>query len=82
MCYNLFDCINDYFIVRAEVMYNEKLYHTVLDKTHHAYRHQFDVTRASDYRDKNIPPVKRMAMRLHDVFEQETPVILEEQRIV
>ena len=63
-------------------MYNEKLYHTVLDKTHHAYRHQFDVTRASDYRDKNIPPVKRMAMRLHDVFEQETPVILEEQRIV
>lgn len=82
MCYNLFDCINDYFIVRSELMYNEKLYHTVLDKTHHAYRHQFDVTRASDYRDKNIPPVKRMAMRLHDVFEQETPVILEEQRIV
>lgn len=63
-------------------MYNKSLYSTLLERKHHAYRHAFDRSIASDFDNANIHPAKRMAMRLKDVFLQETPVILEEQNIV
>ena len=63
-------------------MYNQELYNTVLERTHHKYRRVFDKNAASDFTNRDIHPSTRMAMRLHDVFLQETPVILEKQNIV
>lgn len=63
-------------------MYNKSLYNILLERKHHTYRHAFDKSKASDFTNENIHPSKRMAMRLKDVFLQETPVILEEQNIV
>ena len=63
-------------------MVNPSLYEQVLSKKHHAFRKAFDSCIASDFTDRTIPPVTRMAMRLQDVFAQEQPVILDGQQIV
>lgn len=63
-------------------MYNTALYEQVLNKKHHSFRRPFDVSAASDFTNRSIPPVTRMAMRLSDVLSQETPHILDGQKIV
>ncbi len=63
-------------------MYNVGLYEQVLNKNHHALRKPFNKSIASDFTNRNILPVTRMAMRLKDVLSQETPAILDGQRIV
>ncbi len=63
-------------------MYNIKLYEQVLNKKHHAFRKPFDKTSASDFTNREIEPSIRMTMRLKDLFDQETPVILDGQNIV
>jgi len=63
-------------------MYNQALYNQVLSKKHHALRKPFDMSVASDFTDRDILPVTRMAMRLNDLFKQEEPHILDGQTIV
>ncbi len=63
-------------------MYNRNLYEQVLSKEHHKFRKCFDMSVASDFQNKNIAPVTRMAMRLKDLYSQENAVILDGQRIV
>ena len=63
-------------------MYNQALYEQVLSKKHHAFRKPFDRSAASDFTNRDIAPVTRMAMRLRDVLSQETPHILDGQKIV
>lgn len=63
-------------------MYNKNLYEQVLSKAHHSFRKPFDKSIASDFTNREILPVTRMAMRLSDLFKQETPHILDNQRIV
>ncbi len=63
-------------------MYNKDLYRQVLSKEHHKFRKPFDKSKASDFTNRSILPVTRMAMRLKDVFEQEEVHILENQNIV
>jgi formate C-acetyltransferase len=63
-------------------MYNEKLYEQVLNKNHHVYRRAFDSSIAADFTDPAIKPIKRMVMRLKELYKQEAPKILEGQRIV
>lgn len=63
-------------------MYNKSLYNQILSKEHHKYRRPFNKNEASDFDNKDIRPVTRMAMRLSDVFTQEKPVILDGQKIV
>ncbi len=62
-------------------MYNKELYQQVLSKKHHELRKAFDTSAASDFTNPKISPVTRMAMRLKDVLSQETPAILDGQRI-
>ena len=63
-------------------MYNKNLYDQVLNKKHHTFRRKFNKSIASDFTNREIAPVTRMAMRLSDVFAQEEPHILEDQKIV
>lgn len=63
-------------------MYNKTLYDAVLSKKHHALRKPFDMSKSDCFTDKNLAPVTRMSLRLKNVFSQETPVILDGQKIV
>jgi formate C-acetyltransferase len=63
-------------------MYNKALYEMVLSKSHHVYRKPFDVSASECFDDANMAPVTRMSVRLKNVLAQETPVILDGQRIV
>lgn len=62
-------------------MYNAELYEILLAKKHHAYRKPFDKANESSFTDPAIPAEKRMAIRLAQLFAQETPVFLPGQKI-
>ncbi|MBO4406462.1 MAG: pyruvate formate-lyase [Clostridia bacterium] len=63
-------------------MLNQPLYEYYLERKHRAFRKPFDESRAGEFRDPAVPPVRRMEGRLRALLEQETPVILPGQRIV
>lgn len=63
-------------------MYNQALYDYYIARKHHAYRRPFPAELTASVRDKSLTPTERMMTRLRLVLANETPVILEGQRIV
>lgn len=59
----------------------EKLYNFVLNKEHHKYRHSVDWDLASEYSQKGLLPIERMADRFTRLCNEEKAVILEGEQI-
>ncbi len=59
----------------------KKLYQFVLDKKHHAFRHSVDWDLASEYAEKGLTPIERMADRFTRLCNEEKAVILEGEQI-
>lgn len=59
----------------------EKLYQFVLNKEHHAFRHSVDWDLASEYAQKGLSPIERMADRFTRLCNEEKAVILEGEQI-
>lgn len=58
------------------------LYHFILNKEHHKYRHPVDWNLAEEYAQKGLAPIARMADRFERLCEEEKAVILENEQIV
>ncbi len=61
---------------------NKKLYDFIVDKKHHSFRHTVDWDLASVYSQNKVAPIERMADRFEKLCKEETPVILEGEKIV
>ena len=59
----------------------EKLYNFVLNKEHHKYRHSVDWDLATEYAEKQLTPIERMADRFTRLCAEEKAVILEGEQI-
>ena len=55
---------------------NKKLYDFIVDKKHHAYRKEIELTF-----DKEASPIERMTYRFEELTKAETPVLLEGEKI-
>lgn len=55
---------------------------SILCKKHHDLRKELDVNIAASFAEQDLPPVRRVSKRLALVLENETPVILEGERIL
>ena len=54
----------------------------ILDKKHHKYRRDLNINIAACFAQQHIAPVRRVSKRLCKVLQHETPVILDNERIV
>ena len=59
-----------------------KLYNFVLNKEHHQFRHSVNWDLASEYSQKGLKPVERMADRFERLCDEEKAVILDYEKIV
>ncbi len=55
---------------------DKKLYNFIVDKKHHAYRKEIELTF-----DKGMSPIERMTCRFEAIAKAETPVLLEGEKI-
>lgn len=60
---------------------NTSLYHFIVDKKHHQYRHTVNWNLAAEYSAKNMEPIARMTDRLERMCADERAVILPEEQI-
>ena len=60
----------------------ETLYHFIVNKEHHQYRHTVDWNLAEEYAAKGLSPIARMSDRFGRMCEEEKAVILEGEQIV
>ena len=59
-----------------------KLYNFVLNKEHHQFRHSVNWDLASEYSQKGLKPIERMADRFERLCDEEKAVILDYEKIV
>lgn len=64
------------------MLYGSKLYNTIINKEHHKFRKKVDFDLAGEYSKKGLSPIERMADRFERVINEETPVILPDEKIV
>lgn len=61
---------------------DKKLYEFIIKKEHHKFRHTVDWDLASEYNEKNLSPISRMADRFERLCDEEQPVIFDGEQVV
>ncbi|MBO4693401.1 MAG: pyruvate formate-lyase [Clostridia bacterium] len=59
-----------------------RLYNTIVNKEHHKFRHKVDWDLANEYSKAGLSPIERMSDRFNRLTDEETPVILPDEKIV